>query len=97
MTMQSNQLMADYKFRNIDVQHFSKDQINQLQLDLLQEHLKYLTKNSPFYKKHFQKVNVDISQIKKVEDLKIIPPTSTELATTYCECQKRQGGHVGRI
>ena len=48
MTIGSNQFIADYKFRNMDIQHYLKKQINQLQIDLLQQHLQYIAQNSPF-------------------------------------------------
>jgi phenylacetate-CoA ligase len=83
MKMQSIQIIADYKFRNIDIQHFSKEQIDQLQGKLLKEHLKYLDKNSPYYKKHLQKNTVNISDIKTIDDLVTIPPTSKEDLIQY--------------
>ncbi len=83
MTTRSNQLITDYKFRNIDIQHFSKERINQLQVALLQEHLKYLAENSPFYKTHFQKYNINISNIKTSDDLAAIPTTSKEDLIQY--------------
>jgi phenylacetate-CoA ligase len=78
MTIHSNQFIADYKFRNMDIQHFSKEQIIRMQTDLLLEHLWYVAENSPFYKKRFQKNHISISKIKNIDDLKMIPPTSKE-------------------
>ena len=78
MTIGSNQFIADYKFRNMDIQHYLKKQINQLQIDLLQQHLQYIDQNSPFYQRVFRKNQIDISRIKNINDLKIIPPTSKE-------------------
>ena len=78
MTIGSNQFIADYKFRNMDIQHLSKDQISKMQNKLLQSHLQYIAHNSPFYKKHFQKNKIDISKINNSGDLKNIPPTSKE-------------------
>ena len=78
MTIGSNQFIADYKFRNMDIQHYLKKQINQLQIDLLQQHLQYIAQNSPFYQRVFRKNQIDISRIKNINDLKIIPPTSKE-------------------
>ncbi len=42
----------------------------------LQKLLLYLKKNSPFYKELFQKNNIEISEIKHVEDLVKIPATT---------------------
>lgn len=78
MILHANQFIADHKFRNMDIQHVSKEQINRMQIDLLLEHLLYVAKNSPFYKKHFQKNRINISKIKNIADLKMIPPTSKE-------------------
>lgn len=41
----------------------------------LQELLSYLLQNSPFYKDHFEKHNINIDAIKTIADLALIPPT----------------------
>jgi phenylacetate-CoA ligase len=83
MTINSNQLISDYKFRNIDIQHYSKKQINQMQIDLIQQHLDYISKNSPFYQRLFRKNQIDISKINNIDDLKTIPPTSKDDLIQY--------------
>lgn len=41
----------------------------------LRKLLNYLLQNSPFYKEHFEKHNIDIDTIKTIADLAAIPPT----------------------
>jgi phenylacetate-CoA ligase len=50
--------------------------IKKFQEEKLQELLKYLEANSPFYQKLFKENNIDISEIKSLEDLRKIPTTS---------------------
>lgn len=78
-----NQLIADYNFRNIDIQHYGKDQIIQLQTRLLKEHLKYIAGNSPFYQKHFSANKIKVGKINHLKDLSCIPPTSKEELIQY--------------
>lgn len=44
----------------------------------LQELLKYLAKNSPFYRELFAKHNIDVAAIKTVADLALIPTTTKD-------------------
>ncbi len=78
MIINSNQFVADYQFRIIDVQHFTKEQMDRLLADLLKDHSKYLAEHNSFCIKHFQKNNINISNCKNIEDLAIIPPTCNE-------------------
>lgn len=73
-----NELIADFKFRNIDIQHLSREQLNQMQLELLQEQLKYTAQKSPFYKNRLNKNGINVSNVKNLADLIIIPPTTKE-------------------
>jgi phenylacetate-CoA ligase len=52
--------------------------IKRFQEARLKETLEYLNANSPFYKKHFKKHNIDISRIKTLEDLRQIPVTTKD-------------------
>jgi len=56
----------------------SSEKIKILQEQRLQELLSYLNDHSPFYKELFSKHNIDINDIKHLEDLKLIPPTNKE-------------------
>ena len=83
MTSGSNELITDYKFRNMDIQHFSREQINQMQINLLKDQLKFIAEKSPFYRNHFQINTINISDIKSLNDFKAIPPTSKEDLIQY--------------
>lgn len=50
--------------------------IKKFQEEKLQELLKYLEANSPFYQKLFKENNIQISEIQNLEDLRKIPTTS---------------------
>lgn len=50
--------------------------IKKFQEEKLQELLKYLEANSPFYQKLFKENNIQISEIQTLEDLRKIPTTS---------------------
>ena len=54
----------------------SRDTIQQFQESKLKELLVYLEKYSPFYQKLFKENNIDINDIKTLEDLQKIPTTS---------------------
>ena len=56
----------------------TSDLIKQMQEQKLQELLVYLGSHSPFYKKLFARHNVDISTIKTLEELTLLPLTTKE-------------------
>ncbi len=56
----------------------SKDKIQQMQEQKLQQLLLYVQENSPFYKQLFLKNKIDLSAIKTLEDLSILPFTTKE-------------------
>lgn len=58
-----------------DIEKKPVAEIKAYQEEQLALQLKYLAENSPFYKEHFHKHQIDISKIKTIEDLKHIPPT----------------------
>lgn len=51
----------------------AKAERTQVQLELLQKTLLYLSKHSPFYQSHFSKHSIDIHGIRSFEDLSKIP------------------------
>ena len=61
-----------------EIEKKSKEEIKQLQEEKLQELLLYISTKSPFYKKLFKENSIDISTIKKLEDLPKIPVTTKE-------------------
>ena len=54
------------------------DIIRQMQEEKLQQLLTYLKDHSPFYKKLFAQHNIDVSAIKTLEDLTLLPLTAKE-------------------
>ncbi len=52
--------------------------VKQIQQQKLQQLLHYLSLHSPFYKKLFAKHNIDITTIKKFEDLILLPVTTKD-------------------
>jgi phenylacetate-CoA ligase len=56
----------------------SKEEIAAMQEQKLQQLLAYLNQNSPFYKELFAANNIDITDIKTLDDLKRIPTTVKE-------------------
>ena len=60
---------------NIHIQYQSPEAIKAFQEGKLAEALTYLRANSPFYGQLFAQEKIDISKIKKIEDLKHIPTT----------------------
>jgi phenylacetate-CoA ligase len=55
-----------------------KDKAVEMQEQKLQELLVYLSKNSPFYKELFAKHHIDISDIRTIADLALIPTTTKD-------------------
>ncbi|MCW3093421.1 MAG: phenylacetate--CoA ligase family protein [Ferruginibacter sp.] len=55
-----------------------KDSITQMQQEKLQQLLKYLSSNSPFYQELFSIHHIDIDNIKTLEDLSLLPTTDKE-------------------
>ncbi len=58
------------------IEYQSIQDIKNYQEEALRKQLAYVASHSPFYKNWFQKHGIDISSIKTIEDLKIIPPTT---------------------
>jgi phenylacetate-CoA ligase len=56
----------------------SWDEVKRFQEEKLSELLTYVNTHSKFYRDHFQKCNIDISQIKTLNDLQKIPVTTKD-------------------
>ncbi len=61
----------------------SKLEQNTFQIEKLKVLLKYLLKNSAFYKNHFKQHNIQLKDIETLEDLQKIPVTSKEDLQKY--------------
>lgn len=61
-----------------DIETKSTEEIKAFQEAKLKVALDYLSKNSPFYQRHFKKHSVSISKIQSLEDLAKIPVTSKD-------------------
>lgn len=61
----------------------SKSEIKSFQEQKLTTLLEYVNQNSPFYKRLFEKENIDIKNIKTLEDLQLLPVTSKEDLQKY--------------
>jgi len=66
-----------------EIEKKSPKEIKQLQEVKLQEMLSYIARNSPFYKKRFAAESIDISKIKKLEDLTQFPVTTKDDLQQY--------------
>lgn len=62
--------------KNPDIQFRSSEEIKLYQEDRLAEALAYLQAHSRFYQQMFREHSIDISRIKKIEDLQQIPVTT---------------------
>lgn len=56
----------------------SKEQGKVFQEEKLKETIQYVSQHSPFYKRHFLNNRVDVSKIKSLNDLKLIPPSTKD-------------------
>lgn len=77
-----------------DIEFASVSEIKAYQERLLQQQLHYLQQNSPFYQRLFANHNIDIRDIKKLEDLNIVPFTEkTDLhynSADFLCCTRRE-------
>ena len=60
------------------IEKASSSEIKTMQEQKLQEMLSYIKAYSPFYQRLFEKENTDISTIKTIEDLQLLPVTTKE-------------------
>jgi phenylacetate-CoA ligase len=70
-------------YKSPDYEFFPVDEILNLQNELLQKHIKYLSEKSPFYQKIFASYQIDPFQIRTVEDLSLLPFTTKEDITSF--------------
>ena len=61
-----------------DLQYEPAKEINKIQNSLLVDHIKYVAKNSPYYKSVFHSSGINHKDIRDISSLKKIPPTSKE-------------------
>ena len=59
-----------------DVETMSRAQIEEIQLERLKYTVKYCYDNVPFYKKKLDDAGVTPDQIKTLDDIRRIPPTT---------------------
>jgi phenylacetate-CoA ligase len=62
----------------LSIEKQTSEEIKSFQEARLKEALRYLQLNSPFYQRHFQKHAIDLSKIKSLDDLVLIPPTTKD-------------------
>jgi phenylacetate-CoA ligase len=62
----------------IKIENSNKEEIKRFQEEKLKIALRYLQEKSPFYKRMFLQNNIDIQQIKKLEDLQQLPLTTKQ-------------------
>lgn len=68
---------------NSDIQFKSAKEIKLFEEAKLRENLQYLKNNSPFYKRLFQGNNINVDNIKTIEDLQHIPTVSKHELQLY--------------
>ncbi|MGO3181402.1 MAG: phenylacetate--CoA ligase family protein [Aequorivita sp.] len=61
-----------------EIEKASQEEIKVFQEEELKETLQYLNENSPFYKRFFKENNIQVSEIKTLEDLRKIPVTTKD-------------------
>ncbi|OUL63838.1 phenylacetate--CoA ligase [Flavobacterium sp. AJR] len=61
-----------------EIEKGSLEEIKVFQEQKLVELLTYISQNSPYYKDLFEKKNIDVSTIKTLEDLQLLPVTTKE-------------------
>jgi phenylacetate-CoA ligase len=61
-----------------EIEKGSLEEIKIFQEQKLVELLSYISQNSPYYKDLFEKKNIDVSTIKTLEDLQLLPVTTKE-------------------
>ncbi|MBD79190.1 MAG: phenylacetate--CoA ligase [Crocinitomicaceae bacterium] len=66
-----------------EIEYSSVSDIRTLQNEKLMETIKYVSENSPFYKRKFQEWNIDPKSIKTLEDLQRIPITTKDDLNNY--------------
>ena len=66
----------EYKYsKYANLQYANQAEIKSIQNRLFLEHFDYVVKNSPFYKKKYSSLGIDIKKIKTIEDISKLPFT----------------------
>ena len=63
---------------NSSIEFESQDKIAEYNAQLLREHIGYCYERSPFYRRRFDELGITPDQIRSVDDLHLLPPTSKE-------------------
>lgn len=63
------------KYSNPDIEYCTPEEIEAFQCDKLREALQYLAANSPFYRREFLENDINIDDIRTIDDLQRIPFT----------------------
>lgn len=71
------------KYSHNDIEFCSAAEIENYQNERLQEALKYLAGNSPFYRRMFRENGIDINEIREIKDLQKIPFTEKKDLQLY--------------
>lgn len=70
---------------NNDIEFQSVERIEEFNNQLLREHVQYCYKQSPYYRRQFEKSRIKAECIKTKEDLQLLPLTSKEDLEQYAE------------
>lgn len=69
-------MLSEYKHNKYaDLQYAEQADIKSIQNRLFLEHFDYAVKNSPFYKKKYSSLGIDIKKIKTIDDISKLPFT----------------------
>ena len=72
-----------------NIQFSDSNSIRNFQNERLIEEIKYLSENSPFYKRMFKDHSIDPNSIKSINDLQSIPVTTKEDQIGRASCRER--------
>lgn len=79
---------------NMDIEFESPERIKTFQDGLLHKALAYLNSNSAYYRRMFERYEIDITKIQTLEDLVKIPFTEKKdlqiLTRIFSVCQRRR-------
>ncbi|GHT01484.1 phenylacetate--CoA ligase [Bacteroidia bacterium] len=68
---------------NAEIEYKSKEEIKRFQEEKMQEALQYLSRHSLFYQRMFREHDIDVAQIRQLEDLRQIPFTDKKDLQLY--------------
>src|SRR6478752_367008 len=64
--------------KTVEIEFQSKEKVKSFQEEKLKIHLEYLAQHSPFYQQHFKRHGITVDNIRTIEDLVSIPPTTKD-------------------